>query len=51
MSEGPIPWLAVDSYCNTNGIEGEQREDLEHHIRALDTAYLDYRAKQAEKKD
>jgi hypothetical protein len=37
---GPIPWDAIDYYCRTYDIKGEQREDMFVHVRALDNAYL-----------
>lgn len=43
MGEGPIPWIAIEQYSQLNGIEGEQREMLHHHIRQLDNAYLKFR--------
>jgi hypothetical protein len=46
MGEGPIPWSAIRDYCVTFEIEGEQREDMFYHVRALDVAYLE---RQAEK--
>jgi hypothetical protein len=45
MAEGPIPWLAVRSYCREQRIIGDQREDLHYHINKLDAVYLEYRAK------
>jgi hypothetical protein len=44
MSEGPIPWTAIVQYCDRNGIEDEQREDMFFHLRSMDTAYLKHRA-------
>lgn len=41
--EGPIPWTTIEQYAQLNGIEGEQREMLHHHIRQLDNAYLKHR--------
>jgi hypothetical protein len=38
--EGPIPWTAIDRYAEANAFEGEQREDLFHHVRAMDQGYL-----------
>lgn len=44
-SQGPIPWLAIDHYCQANEIEGEQREDVFYHVAHLDKAYLDWSSK------
>lgn len=47
MEEGPIPWSAIDGYCNSLELEDDQREDMFFFIRKLDSAYLDYfRSKQ-----
>lgn len=48
-SQGPIPWLAIDRYCEVNEIEGEQREDVFYHVSRLDKAYLDWSAENAKK--
>jgi hypothetical protein len=48
MAEGPIPWTAVQSYCNELGLVGEQREDMFFHIREMDTCYLEFRAKKTQ---
>lgn len=37
---GPIPWIAINNYCLTYEIEGEQREDMFYHVGRLDDAYL-----------
>lgn len=49
-SEGPIPWLAMRDYCDEFEIEGIQKQDFYELIARMDQAYLDYRAKKAEKK-
>jgi len=36
----PIPWTAINSYCDVLGLEGEQREDVHHHVRELDETYM-----------
>lgn len=46
MGLGPIPWTAVNEYCNTYGIHGEQREDMFYHVEHLDDVYRDYVEKQ-----
>lgn len=40
--EGPIPWTAIDRYCEVYRIAGEQREDLFYHVQSLDRAYLEW---------
>jgi len=44
MDEGPIPWIAIFDYCDRLGIEGEQREDMFHHVRVLDLAYFEFKS-------
>lgn len=43
-TEGPISWLAIRDYAESQGIDGEQLEDLFYHISHLDAAYLEYKA-------
>lgn len=45
--EGPIPWSSVERYCDRHDIDDEQREDFHYHVRRLDNAYLEHRAKQS----
>lgn len=45
--EGPIPWSSVERYCDRYGVQGEDREDMHHHMRAMDQAYLEHRGKQS----
>jgi len=49
MSEGPISWLSIDAYATARGLDAEQRDDLHHHIRAMDRAYLGHLAKTRDK--
>lgn len=43
---GPIDWLTIDRYCERNGIEGEQQEDMHYFVSKMDEAYLNhFRAK------
>lgn len=49
MSEGPISWLSIDAYATARGLDAEQRDDLQHHIRAMDRAYLGHLEKAREK--
>lgn len=49
MSEGPISWLAIDAYATARGFDPEQRDDLHHHIAAMDRAYLKHLSEKREK--
>lgn len=51
FGEGPIPWLAIQRYCEVHEIEGEQREDLFYHVQRLDQSFLDWRAKKMKAKE
>lgn len=48
MGEGPIPWTAVQKYCEAMGLRGPGAHAMHHHIRAMDREYLEIRAKQEE---
>lgn len=37
---GPIPWGAIQEWCDRNGIDGEQRDDVSYHVRNMDNKYL-----------
>lgn len=49
MSEGPISWLSIDAYATARGLDEEQRDDLHHHIRFMDRAYLEHMGKKRER--
>lgn len=48
--DGPIPWVAINTYCEHHCIEGEQREDLEYFIRRMDAEYLKLYARRIKSK-
>ena len=50
MSEGPIPWTAMNTYCEVFDIHGEHKLDFFYLVRSLDNAYLNYQANKQEKK-
>lgn len=41
-SVGRIPRGVVVDYCISLGLDEDQTEDMQHHIRELDVAYLNY---------
>ena len=45
---GPIPWTAIIRYCDEIGLQGDQREDMVHHIEVMDKAYIDHQNKKQE---
>jgi hypothetical protein len=49
MGTGPVPWLAIQKYSEVYDIQGEQKEDLVHHIQLLDTVYLEWESKREKK--
>lgn len=50
MAEGPIPWSSMADYCRAYELEGEQRDNLFYHVRALDVVYLRHKAAKLERK-
>ena len=48
MTLGPIPWTAINDYCYHADITGEQRDDMFHHVMALDDEYRAFVEKQSE---
>lgn len=48
FGEGPIPWTAIQRYCEVNEITGVQREDFIYFMGFLDAAYLKFKLKKAE---
>lgn len=50
MSLGPIPWTAIDQYCQRHGIKDEQYDDMFHHVNELDEAYRAHVEAEAKKK-
>jgi hypothetical protein len=47
FAEGPIPWSRIEQWADAHDVYDELREDLHYHIRTLDLAYLEYRAKKS----
>lgn len=45
FGEGRIPWTAVEQYADSLGLQGDQREDLHHHMTEMDMVYLEWSAK------
>ncbi len=44
---GPVPWIAIDRYCEVHGIVGESREDVFYHVQRLDKVYMDWQTAKA----
>lgn len=49
FGEGPIPWTATRDYCDEFALDGDQRLDMFYHIAAMDTVYLQFRARKTAK--
>jgi hypothetical protein len=45
MELGPIPWKVIYDYCMAYGLSDDQIEEMHHHIKELDSAYLEHRRK------
>lgn len=39
----PIPWTALDAWCNAHGVIGEDRVDLIFLVRAMDSVFVRFR--------
>ncbi|MGE0722824.1 MAG: hypothetical protein AB7O45_00540 [Alphaproteobacteria bacterium] len=51
MGTGPIPWTAIDRYAERNGItDPDDLEEFVELVTAMDHAYLEHAAKDAEQK-
>jgi len=42
MSQGPIPWTAIDQYATAEGLDEDERFMLFAVVRHMDTLFLDY---------
>lgn len=50
MGEGPIPRSAIHEYCEREAIEGDLKQDLMYHVRAMDNAYLEFQSQKYKEK-
>lgn len=44
FGNGPIPWRAMQQYCEVQGIEGEQKDDFFFLVKQMDAEYLKHHA-------
>ncbi len=51
MSLGPIPYTAIGVYADQEELDEHHRNELYFHIERLDAAFLNWSAKQNERKD
>jgi hypothetical protein len=49
MSAGPIPWVAVDRYCQVKGYDAEESDILWAVLHRADTEFRAEATKQAER--
>lgn len=49
FEQGPIPWGAIQEWCDRNEIDGDQRDDVAFHVRNMDNTYLAESRKKAKK--
>jgi hypothetical protein len=47
-SVAPIPWSAMKEYAEVLELDDEQRESMFYLVRAMDNAYMDFRARKKE---
>lgn len=45
MGLGPIWWSTVQEYCEKNEFDEEQIEAAHHHVKEMDTLYLQHMRK------
>lgn len=50
VGSGYIPWTAVETYADRLVLDTEEREDLHHHIRAMDECYLAHQERKRREK-
>lgn len=50
MAEGPIPWTAVNTYCDVYGVDFDHKQDFFYLIRALDNTYLRFQSQRQQKR-
>ena len=46
MGLGPIPWTSIGEYADLMQFDNEHRDQLYYFIEVLDTAFLNWSAKQ-----
>lgn len=39
MTAGPIPWSAIQRYCDHHHLDPDQGEEMHHHIAVLDDVW------------
>jgi len=44
MAEGPIPWTAIQLWCNEGCLLGTQRDSVFYHVRRMDLAYMKHQS-------
>jgi hypothetical protein len=42
-AEQPIRWIDINDYADRLELSPEQREDMHHHVREMDNAYLKWK--------
>lgn len=45
MGVGPIWWGTIQDYCERKGLDEEQTEAMQHHIKVMDVVFLKYSQK------
>lgn len=50
MSEGPIPWSSMDRWALRHEIDGDEFNRFVLIMRAMDSAYIEYRTKDQKRK-
>lgn len=50
MGDGPIPWTAIEQYCDAIDVIGGQRARLHACVRAMDNVMLEHHRKKNDAK-
>lgn len=50
MGDGPIPWTAIQEYCDHIEVYGGQRARLHACVRAMDITFLEHHRKKIDGK-
>lgn len=51
MGAGPIPWTAINLYCQREGVTGEDYDYLLDMVRAMDRVFLDYQKEKSDERE
>ena len=50
MGFGPIQWMTIETYCNVQGFDPDQKEAFHGHCRAMDAIWLEFQNEKTKNK-